>query len=72
MVREPIKDFYSRIIGWVETKPNGDKIFRDFYNRIVGYYDKQANVTRDFYNRVVSRGDTGVSLIQQAEMAYKK
>ena len=26
-MKEPIKDFYNVIKGWVETKPNGDKVY---------------------------------------------
>lgn len=69
---EPIKDFYNRIIGYVDTKPNGDQTGYDFYKRIVGYYDKRANVTRDFYKRIVGRGNMLTGLIIQAEVANKK
>lgn len=63
MDKEAIRDFYGRIIGWVETKPNGDKIIRDFYGKIKGRYDKQLNVTRDFYGKIIGRGDLTSSLI---------
>lgn len=69
---EPIKDFYNRIIGYVDTKPNGDKIGYDFYRRIVGYYEKRSNLTKDFYRRVVGHGDLLVSLIVQAQLGDKK
>lgn len=62
-MREPIKDYYNRIIGYIETKPNGDKIGYDFYLRIVGYYEKNSNLTKDFYRRIVGRGDILASLI---------
>ena len=62
-MREPIKDYYNRIIGYIETKPNGDKIGYDFYLRIVGYYEKNSNLTKDFYRRIVGRGDILSSLI---------
>ena len=71
-MREPIKDFYNRIIGYIDTKPNGDQTGYDFYKRIVGYYDKRANVTRDFYKRIVGRGNMLAGLIIQAEVANKK
>lgn len=64
-MRETIRDFGGRILGYVETDSNGNKTVRDFYNRILGYYDAKLNVTRDFYNRVVSRGDAAVGLIYQ-------
>ena len=64
MKREAIRDFYGRIIGWVETdEATGDKTARDFYNRILGYYDAKQNVTRDFYKRIVAQGDAASGLI---------
>lgn len=69
-MKTPIKDFYKRIIGWVETKPNGDKIGYDFYHRIVGFYNKNLDATQDFYRRIVSRGDTLTGLIYQANAEY--
>ena len=63
---ETIKDYYNRIIGYIDTKPNGDKIGFDFYRRIVGYYEKTPNLTKDFYRRVIGHGDLLVSLIIQA------
>lgn len=52
-----IKDFHGKIIGYVETKPNGDKIIKDFYRRIKGTYNKQLDVTKDFHGRIVAKGD---------------
>ena len=66
-----IRDYYGRIIGYVETEPNGDKIFRDFYRRILGKYNKALNVTRDFYGRIVARGDAGTGLIYAEEEKRK-
>lgn len=54
---EAIRDFYGRIIGYIETEPNGNKVVRDFYRRVLGKYDKSSNTTRDFYGRVIARGD---------------
>lgn len=68
MKEEIIKDYYGRIIGYVQTQPNGDKIGKDFYRRVVGYYDKRTNTTKDFYRRVVARGDALVSLITASSM----
>jgi hypothetical protein len=59
--QEAIKDFHGRTIGYIETKPNGDKVVRDFYKRILGTYNKSSNTTRDFYGRIIARGDnTGI------------
>jgi hypothetical protein len=57
MAKETIRDFYGKIIGYIETKPNGDKVVRDFYNKILGYYYASRNVTTDFYNKIIARGD---------------
>lgn len=65
MSRENIKDFYGRIIGSLETLPNGDKIARDFYGKILGRYDATTNTTKDFYGRILTSGDTSASLIWQ-------
>ena len=62
-MRTTIKDFYNKILGYVEEKPNGDKTFYDFYNRIVAYYIKSTNTTLDFYKRIIGRGDIGVGLL---------
>jgi len=71
MVRETIKDFYSRPLGYIETKPNGEKVAYDFYNRILGYYDPVKNITQDFYRKIIARGDALVSLVMQAGGAKK-
>jgi len=73
MERKPVRDFYQRIIGWVDTDTvTGDQIGRDFYQRIVGYYDAKLNVTRDFYKRVVNHGNMLAALIQQANAEQTK
>ena len=45
---QTIKDFYNRIIGYIETdETTGDKVAKDFYRRVVGYYDKKTNRHKD-------------------------
>ena len=68
---EIIKDFYGRILGYVEIEPNGNKIFKDFYRRILGRYDKALNATKDFYGRIIAKGDAGVGLIYAEEERRK-
>ena len=65
MNEEIIKDFYGRIIGYIQTQPNGDKTVRDFYRRILGSYNKATNTTRDFYGRIVARGDQSSMLLHK-------
>lgn len=72
----PIKDYYNWIIGFIETKPNGDKIAKDFNRRILGWYDAANNITKDFSLRIVAHGDVTSGLIwaeyQKSEEARKK
>lgn len=63
MNKQPIRDFYNRIIGYVETLDNGDQVARDFYNRIVGYWYKRDNTTRNFYKQIIGRGNFVTQLI---------
>lgn len=63
----PIKDFYGRVLGYIEEDSSGNKTARDFYHRILGKYVKSQNVTKDFYGRVISKGDTVVGLIYSAK-----
>jgi len=61
---QTIRDFYNRIVGYIETDDaTGNKVAIDFYRRIIGYYDKKTNTTRNFYKRIVSRGDILSSLL---------
>ena len=57
MKTEIIRDFYNRIIGYIDTDNLGNKVARNSYRRILGRYDKRQNVTRDFYNRIIGKGD---------------
>ena len=56
-MRTPVKDFYGRILGYIDTEPNGDKIVRNFHFKILGKYDHNADVTRDFYGKILAKGD---------------
>ncbi len=64
-MREPIKDFYGRVLGQLEDQ--GDRIIAtDFYGRRVGVYDKARDFTSDFYGVRVCDGDGTVGLIMKA------
>ena len=46
MAKEYIKDFYGKVLGYLETQ--GTKtIARDFYGKVLGSYDSRDNFTRD-------------------------
>ena len=63
-----LRDFYGRIIGYIEEDSKGNKTVRDFYGRILGYYDKAADVTRDFYKKIIARGDQSSALIYKGKI----
>ena len=56
-MKEIIRDFYGKIIGYIETQPNGDKVVRDFGGVILGYYRKSQDVTTTFMGQIVAKGD---------------
>ena len=55
-MKQPIRDFYGKVIGFIEDTDKG-KTVRDFYGRILGFYDKKNDVTRDFYGKIIAKGD---------------
>ena len=57
MAKETIIDFSGRIIGYIDTKPNGDKVVTSWTGKILGTYYKNRDVTCDFYGRILYRGD---------------
>lgn len=62
-MKEPIQDFSHRILGYIETKPNGDKVATDFSGRILGYYRKSQNATTDYCGRILYFGDMVATFI---------
>ena len=64
-MREPVRDFYCKVIGWREDMGNRI-VSSDFYGKQLGYYDKATNRTHDFYGRVICSGDGTVGLIMQS------
>ena len=69
--QEILRDFYGKIIGYIDTDTFGNKTIRDKYRKIIGYYDKKSNVTRDFYRRIVGRGDQSALLFLQDKLNKK-
>ena len=62
-----VRDFYNRIIGYIETDSIGNKIVKNYYKRILGRYDKKHDVTRDFYNRIIGKGDLSSMLLSNTK-----
>ena len=61
--KEVIRAFNGKIIGSVETDPQGNKIVRNFYGKILGKYSKAQDVTRDFYGKILAKGDQTAMLL---------
>lgn len=62
---QTIKDFYGKVIGFIEIYDDGHKIVKDFYRKVVGRYDPRTNTTKDFYGKVVAKGDATAMLLNQ-------
>lgn len=71
MQKQVIKDFYGRILGYIEEDKQGNKIAYDFYRRILGRYFKQENRTRNFYGVILANGDITSSLVYNSPFAQK-
>ena len=65
-MKETIRDKSRLIIGYVETKPNGDKVVTNFGGMILGYYRKSMDATTDFYGRILYYGDMASSLLKNS------
>jgi len=62
--REPLRDFSGKIIGWLETEPNGNQALYDFPGKKLGTYEKNSNMTRDFYGRIIGHGNVLTMLLK--------
>ena len=62
--RTPLRDFYGKILGFLESDADGNQRLRDFYGKILGTYDADADVTRDFYGTIVGRGNVLGTLLR--------
>ncbi len=66
MAKTPIKDFYGRVIGWLDDQGN-QIVATDFFGKRLGHYDKARNKTFDFYGRLVCEGNGTSGLIMSAQ-----
>ena len=63
MQRQNIKDFYGRILGYIQIENDGRQKAFDWKGRLLGTYYPDRNTTNDFYGRVVFKGNAIASLI---------
>ena len=52
-MRETIKDFYGKILGYIDDE-GSRKVAKNFYGKILGYYYIKDDVTKDFYGKILS------------------
>lgn len=62
-MRQTIRNFIGKIVGYIDTDNKGNKTVYDFQGRIKGYYKKDLNVTQNFYGQILTEGDSTGSLI---------
>ena len=60
---QTIRDFYGRVLGYVEDDGQGNCTAYDFYRRVLGRYSKSLDSTQDFYGRVLARGNITTALV---------
>ena len=63
MARETISEYTGRIIGYIETEPNGDKRVTTYNGTVLGYYKKSQNVTTNYSGTILYRGDMSGALL---------
>lgn len=63
MRTDTLKDAQSRIIGYIETDPNGRQTAKTARHITVGYYDPRTNWTVNRHNCRVSSGNTLAALL---------
>lgn len=63
MRTDTLKDAQSRIIGYIETDPNGKQTAKTARHITVGYYDPRTNWTVNRHDCRVSSGNTLAALL---------
>jgi hypothetical protein len=63
MNRTTLKDKNYRIIGYIDTAPDGKQTARDAHYHIVGYYDPSSNITKDDRYHIIGHGNLLATLI---------
>ena len=63
MNRTALKDSHYRVIGYIDTAPDGKQTARDARYHVVGHYDPARDVTKDAQYRVIGHGNLLATLI---------
>jgi len=62
-MKETIRDWSGRTIGYIDHESNGDKKVTDWSGRTLGYYRKSSDTTVDWSGRILYRGDMASALL---------
>lgn len=65
MTENVLRDYYGKILGYIQEESNGDKKLLDYYRKTLGTYSKKQNVTRDYYGKIIGRGDVLTMLLKK-------
>jgi hypothetical protein len=66
MSRITLRDRLHRVVGYIDTLPDGRVSGRDRMFRLVGHYDPRTDTTSDKLHRRVASGNTLAALIFSA------
>jgi hypothetical protein len=67
MGRRAIKDRNFRVLGYIETTPDGRQKALNANFRTLGYYDPRRDVTTDPNFRIIARGNVLSALVYDAD-----
>ena len=70
-MRKGIKDFYGRVLGYVDYDYRGDGTATNFYGQVLGKYRSSDDRTVDFYGKVLYQGDCLSALVVLASKGIK-
>jgi hypothetical protein len=65
MKTETIRDAQFRILGFIQTLPNGEQLSRDRHYRVKGRFNPKENITRDTSFRRVAFGQALSSTLDE-------
>ena len=64
MSRQTLKDNNFRIIGFIETRPDGIQVLKNASFQTQGYYHPSNNLTKDEYFRIIGYGNLLTTLLR--------
>lgn len=62
-MRETIREFSGRVIGYLDYEANGDITVKEFSGRVLGKYERSSDTTKDFYGRILYHGNMASALL---------